>query len=811
MFKVGGILSQESFNGGLNTQSDPFSLQPSESPYVKNVDFNEDASLSKRKGREKLNTTVTGAEDYCNGLFDFGVSVGVRKLIGQFGTTIYKMDDLDGTWDSLLTSRNNCLNYFDRISGYLVNATEDKEILKYWDGATASMSTLNANAPRAKFIGEFNGYMLAMNTSSNAKRVYYELTSTMLTGDWSDYFTLPSSSDDEVYWGLELRNRYYISLRNMWYRLSFVGGEAVFDYKPVLSATVGCIPRTAKVVTIPNTGEVIMYLGWDKKIWIFDGTSAQPISIKYEQNNNESSIFLDNINQAQLRNCHAKTDTNRSIYHLHISNGDSGTINVRLDINYKTMSCSPHTNQDFLSAVLAEDTLGRKYIIGGDYNGTAYIINRGNMDELPLNNIEIGADGSLTSIEGYVVNAGGVVSNKIHDGGDDKAYAEDTSENFTNLGVAVEDLLRNKEDQCQGVITAISNGGGTNAKLECSGGLSGGTGNDFDDDDTFNVYKAVFLSNNHSMYIGSKVKFDTIVIDLQQFGSATIVPTIEYSTSGTISSSATADGGASVEFTCSTTHGLSTGDYVLIAGTTDYNGLEQITVTSATKFKIVDAYVSNQSGTWSGYTALTVASNDLSDGTKGFTQSGVITLTPPSGWTATAKDDEANNFNDTTTYYYIKIQRTANTLTTTPKLNKVNIGLRIDDIYTSPKVFGKRLADVKKPQNIDFYFEPTSSFKLRFYDRVDYQRSWTEGQKRPISVSQFNDNDDFLGTFTLGTDTLGSTKTLVRYACNAQGVNNCYQYKLTSNKSYSKRWKLYKVDLGENILGVGNSRPMTRV
>jgi len=301
MFRVGGILSQDSFNGGLNTQSDPFSLQPSESPRVINVDFNEDASLSKRYGREKLNTTVTGAEDYCNGLFDFGVGVGVRKLIGQFGSQVYKMDDLDGTWDSILTSRNNCLNYFDRISGYLVNATEDKEILKYWDGATATMTTLNANAPRAKIIGEFNGYMLAMNTSDNAKRVYYELTSTMLTGDWADYFTLPSSSDDEISWGLELRSRYYISLRNMWYRVSFVGGEAVFDYKPVLSATVGCVPRTAKVVTIPNTGEVIMYLGWDKKIWIFDGTSAQPISIKYEQNNNESSIFLDNINQAQLR------------------------------------------------------------------------------------------------------------------------------------------------------------------------------------------------------------------------------------------------------------------------------------------------------------------------------------------------------------------------------------------------------------------------------------------------------------------------------------------------------------------------------
>lgn len=747
MKRVGGILSQDDFNGGLNTISDPFSLQASESPRVQNVNFNDDASLECRLGRNKLNNTVTGHSDYCNGLFDFGVGVGTRKLIGHYGTTVYKMDDLDGTWDSLLTSRNDCLNYFDRINGYLVNSTESREVLKYWNGTDATMADLNTDAPLAKYIGEFNGYMFAMNIKDNARRVYYELTGSMFTGDWEDYFTLPSSSDDEITWAVELRSRYYISLKNMWYRISFVSGEAVFDYKPVLSATIGAVPRTAKIVTIPNGGEVIMYLGWDKKIWIFNGTDAQSISLRYEKNNNESTIFLDNINQTQLRYAHAKVDTASSTYHLFIPNGATGMMNVRLDINYKTMACSPHTSQEFLSAVIAEDTSGKKYLIGGDYNGTAYILNRGTIDEVALNNVEIGTDGSLTSIEGAVVAGGGVVSNKVHDAGDNKTtYAEDSGENFDTLGVAVGDLVRNKEDQCQGIVTSIDNGGGTNARLTCSGGFSGGTGNDFDDDDLFNVYKAVFLSDNDSMYIGSKVKFDTIVIDLQQFASGTIIPTISYS--------------------------------------------------------------SDAAG---AYTALTVSSDNLSDGTTGFTKSGVIIFTPPSGWTATAKDDGANNFNDTTTYYYIKIQRTANTLTTTPKLNKVNIGLRIDDVYVSPKFTGKKLSDIKKPSTFDFYFEPIGNYNVRFYDRVDYQRSWSEGSKRPVSIVQNNVTDAYLGTFVLGTSTLGSAKTLVKYSVNAQGINNCYQYYITSNKSYGKRWKLFKVDFSGSPLGTGDSRPITRV
>jgi len=589
-----------------------------------------------------------------------------------------------------------------------------------------------------------------------------------------------------------------------------VAGETIFDYK-LVSSSPGAIPRTAKVVAIPGVGEVIMYLGWDKKLRIFDGTDAQVVSIKFEKSNKQSDIYLDNINQAQLGNCHAILDTEQYLYRLFIPNGASGGCNVRLDINYKNMSCSPHTNQEYLSSRIVEDSNGKKWTVVSDYNGTTYFLDRGNIDEVPLNNIEIGADGSLASIESYVSTTGGVVRNKVHDGGNNSAFAQDTSENFTTLGVAVGDLIRNKTDQCQGIITAIGNGGGTNDKLTVAGGLTGGTDNDFDNDDLFNCYKAVFTADNHSMYIGSRAKFDTIVIDLQQVGSAPgITPVIEYSTSGTISSSATADGGASVEFTCSANHGLSTGDYVLIAGTTDYNGLEQITVTSVTKFKIIDVYVSNQSGTWSGYTALTLAANDLVDGTEGFVKSGVITFTPPTAWTRTEYDDSANDIGDG--FYYIKIQRTANALTTTPKLTKVNIGTRIDDEYWSPKLFGKRLGDIKKPQRLDFYFDPIGKYHLDFYDRIDFQTSWTEMHpKRPQQAPMSNDGDAFLGTFVLNSSLLGSTKDVIKYSVDTQGINNCYQYRISSAKSYLPGWEMIKVDMAEGVLGVGDSRPIRRV
>ena len=740
MIKSSGILSQEGFSGGLNTLSDLLAHKPNESPRARNVNFLEDDTLEKRLGCEKLNLTVTGATDFGNGLFDFGISPGVRKLIGAFGTSIYKMDDLDGTWDSIQTARVDCVNYLDRIAGYLVNSNESRDILKYWDGVTGTMTTLNASAPRTKYCTEFNGYFLAMNTSTSARRIYYEDTSTIFTGTWGNYLTLPASSSDEITWGAELRGRFYVSLRNLWYRLSFVGGEAIFDYK-LTSSTVGAVPRTAKVVSIPNVGEVIMYLGWDKKIRIFDGTNSEPISLKYEQVNNGSDVSLDMINQTGMKNSHAIIDTEKSLYRLFIPVSDSGEVNWRLDINYKTLSCSPHSNQVFLSSTVAEDANGKKWDIVSDYSGTAYRIDRGNIDEVPFNNAEFGPDGTLVSIEPHINDGWGIVYNQVHDGGNNVTVAEDASSNFTTLGVVVGDYVKNKTDGLGHVITAIANGGGTNAQLDYAN-----TEGDTDNNDVFNVYKAVFLADNDSIYIGSKRKFDTIVVDLEQVGSATIVPIISYS--------------------------------------------------------------SDAAG---AYTALSAPTNRLLDATAGFSTSGVITFDIPSTWELTAKDDGGNAFNDTTTYYYIKIQRTANALTTTPKVLKINIGNRIDDLYVSPKMFGKRLGDVKKPYKLDFYFDSVGNYGLKYYDRVDFQTDWQEGPQRPISMKMWNQNDDFLGTYILGADTLGSNKTAIKYSPEAQGINNCYQYYITSDKSYKRRWKLYKVDTIEGVMGIGNARVNDRV
>lgn len=328
----------------------------------------------------------------CNGLFDFGVNPGDRKLVGAFGTTIQKQDDLDGLWDSLDTARQDNTHYFERSGTTLIICDDARNTVRTWDGSAATLSDLNADAPKCKIPRVFQGFLLLMNEKDNPRRIYFEDESTITTGDWADFFTLPAPDDDEAFMGIEYNGRFYVTLRTAWYRVSFVGGSAVFSFKKV-SSVVGGVPRTIKVVSLPDIGEVIMYLGWNRRIYVFDGTSSTPISFNYENDNGQTDIFLKNINQGGLINSHAVVDEDKNIYRVYVPIGGEGQSSHSLNINLRTLSMSPFKNQRFTASVIAEDSLKRRWHICGGYDystdggstftrygGKAFRIDRTNKD-----------------------------------------------------------------------------------------------------------------------------------------------------------------------------------------------------------------------------------------------------------------------------------------------------------------------------------------------------------------------------------------------------------------------------------------------
>lgn len=75
-----------SFDGGLNTKVSPLHGDPSESPDLQNVEFDDFGAVSTRKGYAKINTVGTGELDF---LHSFRYTGG-SKLIGSYGN-VYEL------------------------------------------------------------------------------------------------------------------------------------------------------------------------------------------------------------------------------------------------------------------------------------------------------------------------------------------------------------------------------------------------------------------------------------------------------------------------------------------------------------------------------------------------------------------------------------------------------------------------------------------------------------------------------------------------------------------------------------------------
>src|SRR3990167_4815938 len=112
----GKVASIASFNKGLITKIKELNgMDIGGSPDVMDYYSDIDGSLKKRKGSAKIHYTPTSVTARCNGLYDFESTV-----IGCFGTVYYKMEEMDGTWDSLQTGMADEISEFEDYSGNLV-------------------------------------------------------------------------------------------------------------------------------------------------------------------------------------------------------------------------------------------------------------------------------------------------------------------------------------------------------------------------------------------------------------------------------------------------------------------------------------------------------------------------------------------------------------------------------------------------------------------------------------------------------------------------------------------------------------------
>lgn len=304
-------------------------------------------------------------------LVDFSDVNNHHQQIAHLGTNVYAFDRVTSSNVVLRMGAPYIRSFNAKVGQFLIQTYQDYSTAYYWDGAAASMATLSPNFPGFKRAIEFQGYLIGMNINSAKTRCYYQLTGNIIGvgAAYTDYFTLtPAPNDDETSDAFLLNGRLYIGTKYSIFRVSFVGGVTVFEFKQVIS-DVGIVPETCRIVITKEFGQVALFLGTDKRIYMFDGANVKTISDLFYYHNRSTPIALDLIDDNYKENSFAVYDTTKRIYRLFVTKKASSTNYYCMNVDIDTFAYYPYDHMSFTAGTMGYDFLLRPYLVCTDYTG----------------------------------------------------------------------------------------------------------------------------------------------------------------------------------------------------------------------------------------------------------------------------------------------------------------------------------------------------------------------------------------------------------------------------------------------------------
>ena len=366
------------FNGGCNYTDDPLSLAPNESPNSMNMEY-KGPNIECRDGRTKLTQIPTG--DKVQAMFLYSPSFFSNQVIIHAGEKVYTMEGITGVLGEIRSSGTTVeKSRFAQVKQTLIHTFNDYSDVYYWDGVATEMELLSADAPGFKHAVEFQGFLLGGNTFGNTLRIYYEDINTIVDGSYLSYLTLTGGRDEEITSFFTLSGRLYCSTNNRIFRISYIGGVAVFQYKEVVS-DIGVIADTVQTVTTAEFGQVAMFIGQDMRMYIFDGAFVKEISQKYYKANDDTDIAMEYLSSLRQENYASIYDTIEGIYRVCVTKKGSETNYYMLNVNPETFAYYPHDNMPFTAMVIAEDGAGVRRLLAGDSLGGVYkVFDKSNSD-----------------------------------------------------------------------------------------------------------------------------------------------------------------------------------------------------------------------------------------------------------------------------------------------------------------------------------------------------------------------------------------------------------------------------------------------
>ncbi|MEK6881407.1 MAG: hypothetical protein AABY22_17420, partial [Nanoarchaeota archaeon] len=239
------------------------------------------------------------------------------------------------------------------------------------------------------------------------------------TGTDSGYNDIITPGDIGLTGSFILNDRMYVTKAWSIHRLSYTASFPLILIQQVKKTVGTKSPRTIKNVDIVNAYEMIIFLGSDRRLYLFDGITPTSLSDEMTVNNGYSSVYFDNINLAALDKCWAVVHQDLNWYELFVCIGTATTPNYSIVYDYVLKSFWPMDNRNFLSGDIGDDGAGRRRIYAlTSTSGKIELLNSGTSDDGTAINsywtsIRLGISPQLMRMDELEIETAAVTANPI--------------------------------------------------------------------------------------------------------------------------------------------------------------------------------------------------------------------------------------------------------------------------------------------------------------------------------------------------------------------------------------------------------------
>lgn len=355
-------------NGGLNSTSSALGLEDNEASDLLNVDFDIFGSVKKRNGYSRLNSSAANSGQACTGLF-YAEFKAADVMVGIFEDKMYKMDDLDGTWDQVtisgttITSGANLLVDFMLFDNTLVWTNNTDVPIKWSGSGNALAASVPSGLTKAKFVCDWNNYGFYANVTVSSvvhgSRLYWSGIKDLTTWSSTSFIDVDKDDGTEISGLHPLGDRLVVFKERSIHYLLFTGDADIPFILVKTPSDVGCVSG----YSIQEAENGLIFRSFDG-YYFFDGTD----SIKFSD---KTTTTLGTFSTSRLQyttSCYQKSK-NRYWSSATLSGGTTHSRNIIYDTKNKAFSLYSGINANVFAIAYVQ---GEERIYFGDYSGYVY-------------------------------------------------------------------------------------------------------------------------------------------------------------------------------------------------------------------------------------------------------------------------------------------------------------------------------------------------------------------------------------------------------------------------------------------------------